>query len=138
MAKSKQPAKPKSKSAKPDLNLGSPKWNLATDRKSVTAKFLNDSSALLNVDTAGVEELQQALGQIRGNMIPEVSATLAQGEKISIVPNPVWVAVPAGTTGDSVLHFRDPRYGWVHYLIPKTEGAKLLTFLQKQIGTPSS
>ncbi|MFZ0846663.1 MAG: hypothetical protein WAM62_12800 [Pseudolabrys sp.] len=136
MAKAKQPSKSKPKPGKTELNLNPPNWNLSADRKSVTASFLGDPAAFMKLDSTGVEELQKALGQIRGNMVPAISAALSQGEKITVIPNPVWVATPAGSVGDSLIHLRDARYGWLHYLVPKAEATKLVAFLQRQIGSP--
>jgi hypothetical protein len=38
--------------------------------------------------------------------------------------------------GNSLLHIRDPRYGWLHYWIPKGEAAKLAKALQAQVDAP--
>jgi hypothetical protein len=37
----------------------------------------------------------------------------------------------------SILHICDPRYGWLHYLIPREEALKLVEFLQDQIDSMS-
>lgn len=147
MAKSKLPNAPKAKSKSKSLspkpavsaappvtsNVTAPTWNVSEDRKSATVTFSADPPLALNYDLAALENLQRGLGLVRGAMAPEVARALPEGETIAAVTNPSWVIRPAPTPGDSLLHLRDPRYGWLHYLIPQGEAAKLLDFLRKQV-----
>ena len=134
MAKSKQSSKTKTKPNQAASKLAAPNWQLHSDKKSVTATFATNPPMSLSLDVAGIENLQKTLGELRGSMSPEVEKTLGQNETIAAVANPSWVVRPAPTKGDSLLHLRDPRYGWLHYLIPRAEAAKLLAFLQSQLG----
>ena len=134
MAKSKQPSKAKTKPHQAASNLAAPNWQLHADRKSVSATFANNPLMSLKVDVDGIDNLHKTLGELRGRMSPEVEKTLGKNETIAAVANPSWVVRPAPTKGDSLLHLRDPRYGWLHYLIPRAEATKLLAFLQSQLG----
>jgi hypothetical protein len=87
-------------------------------------------------DLTAVEDLLRGLGMIRASMTPEVPPRFAMGQKVETIPDPAWVAEPDLMQGDSIIHLRDPRYGWLHYLIPRSEAAKLAGFLQKQVETP--
>lgn len=149
VAKSSEPkatkGKSKSKVAPPPLRTGpasqgaasglAPAWALNDDRKSATATFSDNPPVYLNYDVAAVEELQKSLGAIRGAMVPEVAAAPGENEQIAAIANPSWVIRPARTSGDCLLQLRDPRFGWLHYFIPKAEAAKLLDFLTKHVGS---
>lgn len=109
-------------------------WAVDDDRRLAIATFSNNPPLSLNFDAAAVESLQKTLGLVRGAMVPEVGPAPAENEQIAAVANPSWVIRPAKTQGDCLLQLRDPRYGWLHYVIPKEEATKLLNFLQKQLG----
>ncbi len=113
-----------------------PSWELSADHHSVTLTLPGNPPAKLKLDAAGVEELLATLGKIRLGLSPEVPRGLADGQAINVLPNPFWIMAPAGAVGDALLHLRDPRYGWLHYQIPKSESSKLLQFLQKLAGLP--
>jgi len=58
---------------------------------------------------------------------------------VKIVPavtNPAWVVEPDAMMGNALLHVRDPRYGWLHFLIPKDEARKLAGALLAQADAP--
>jgi hypothetical protein len=65
-------------------------------------------------------------------MRPEISKTFALGQVVGAVSNPAWVTEPDAMLGNTLLHIRDPRFGWLHYLIPKEEARKLAGLLQAQ------
>lgn len=99
---------------------------LSGDRTLVTLAI--EGIPRLTLDSAAVEELQSRLGAVRAGMVPAVSAAIPGDASLSAVSNPQWVISPAGNTADSLLNIRDPRYGWLHFLIPAEEGRKLLGF----------
>jgi hypothetical protein len=65
-----------------------------------------------------IDEHFQKLGEFRANMKPEVPRTWAAGQTIHAVPDPAWMTEPDALMGNSILLIRDPRFGWLHYLIP--------------------
>lgn len=85
----------------------------------------------LQLDVAALEELQKRLGEARAGMVPEVSASVPVGAPISAISNPHWVISPVGGDGDALLNIRDPRHGWLHFVIPAGEGRKLSDFFEK-------
>jgi len=115
-----------------------PNWKLNDDLKTVTLTLPTDPPAALQIDVPGIEDILKNLGDFRGAMKPEVPKTFAMGQKVEAVPDPVWVTEPDLMAGDSLIHIRDPRYGWLHYLIPREEARKLATFLQKQVDSPAA
>jgi hypothetical protein len=130
-SKSTTASKPKRESFVVDLT--SPSWTFDEDRKWVTLKLSSDPHVSVKLDVTRLAQLQETLGAIREKIVPEVSRTLPQGDKIKSLANPFWVISSGEGAGDLLLHLRDPRYGWLHYLVPKSEGAKLLAFLQRQV-----
>ena len=114
-----------------------PSWEVSADRRSVVVTLPGESQAKLKLDAGGIEDLQAMLGQIRLGLSPEVPRALADGQAINVFPNPFWIMSPSGSGGDALLHLRDPRFGWLHYQIPRSEVSKLLAFLQKLIVLPS-
>lgn len=113
-----------------------PVWTLEDDRKHVTVTFPTDPPVQLRLDVGAVEDMLRNLGEFRGGMLPEVPREYAFGQKVLAVPDPIWRTQPDAMLGNSLLHVRDPRFGWLHYLIPKLEALKLATFLKGQAEAP--
>jgi hypothetical protein len=89
------------------------------------------------LDTERVDEILKGLGNFRANMQPEVPREWQMGGKVTALPDPIWRTEPEMLQGNSLLHLRDPRYGWLHYVIPKAEAKKLGEFLIRQADAPS-
>lgn len=115
-----------------------PHWNLEADFKTVTVTFPTDPPVQLKMDLAGVEDMLKHLAEFRGAMQPEVPREYALGQKVQAVPDPLWMTQPDAMMGNSLLHLRDPRFGWLHYLLPKAEALKLGKFLQTQAELPDA
>lgn len=114
-----------------------PKWELNQDLKTVTITFPTDPPVALRLDLLGVENIIKNLGDFHAAMKPEVPKNFAVGQKVEVIPDPAWVTEPDLLMGNSILHIRDPRYGWLHYLIPREEAKKLGILLQNQADAPS-
>lgn len=99
---------------------------LSGDKTTVTLAI--EGIPRLRLNSVALEELQNCLGKVRAGMVPPVSAVLPGGASLSAVSNPQWVLSPAGNSADSLLNVRDPRYGWLHFVIPAEEGRKLSAF----------
>jgi len=112
--------------------MSGPNWKLDEDGKTVTLTFPTEPPVALKLDAVQIDDLLRNLGMFRGGMQPEVPAGYALGQKVEAVLNPAWMTEPDLLMGDSLLHLRDPRFGWLHYLIPKGEAKKLAGFLQNQ------
>src|SRR5258708_18310215 len=111
-------------------------WALEPDQKTVKVTFATSPPTVFQLDVAGVEKIQENLGKLRSLMQPAIPPDHGVGQKASAVPNPRWLAEPDVMRGDSLLHIRDPRYGWLHYLLPRSEAGKLATTLQAQADAP--
>jgi hypothetical protein len=100
-------------------------WNLEDDRMTVTVTFSTEPPVSVEIDTAEVESIVQNLGTFRGFMLPETPAEWPAERSVDAFPDPCWRVEAELMTGDSLLHIRDPRFGWLHFLLPR-EAARLL------------
>ena len=111
-------------------------WKLEDDYETVTITFPTEPPTALKLDAKGVEEILKNLGEFRSHMKPEIAKDYALRQKVSAVPDPKWVSEPDALVGNSLLHIRDPRFGWLHYIIPREEARKLAGYLQNQANYP--
>ena len=111
-------------------------WKLEDDYKTVTLTLRTVPSTVLKFDVAGVEEILKNLGDFRAHMPPEIPKAFSLGQKVESVMDPNWVTEPEAMVGNSLLHLRDPRFGWLHYTIPREEARKLAEILQSQVDAP--
>lgn len=113
-----------------------PNWKLEDDLKTVTVTFPTNPPVALKLSVDGVDDMLRNLGEFRAVMAPEIVKSHPLGQKIAAIPDPAWASEPDAMFGQSLLHLRDPRYGWLHYLLPRSEADKLGQILQKQAGGP--
>ena len=111
-------------------------WHIEDDRKTVTITFPTTPLIALKWDTDVVSEHLGKLGEFRALMQPEVGTTWAPGQLFRAIIDPVWSTEPEVMEGNSVLHVRDPRFGWLHYVIPRHEARKLGEALIRQADQP--
>lgn len=114
--------------------MSEPDWKLEDDRKHVTLTFPTTPPVSWRLDVSAVEHILRNLGEFRAQMTPEIAAHYAMGQRVAALPDPAWVTEPDLMFGHSLLHLRDPRYGWLHYLLPPPEAQKLASYLQTQAG----
>ncbi|MGO9545225.1 MAG: hypothetical protein ACLPPF_10565 [Rhodomicrobium sp.] len=113
-----------------------PDWKLEDDRKIVTLTFDAEPRVSLKLAVDAVDDILANLGEFRGGMTPEVKRDWAPGQKVRAVPDPRWYTELDLMRGDSLLHIRDPRFGWLSYLLPREEARKLGQYLIEQANTP--
>lgn len=116
--------------------MAGPNWKLHDDLKTVTITFPTKPVVVLKIDTAELEKMLQALGQFRAMMQPEIEKRWPLGSMSQAIPDPAWATEPDQMYGASLLHLRDPRYGWLHYLLPPHEARKLGELLIAQADIP--
>lgn len=113
-----------------------PVWTLDDDRKTVTVTFATQPQIALRLSVADIDTMLGKLGAFRALMPPPHEPGYAPGQKCECIPNPAWLAEPDALLGNSLLHLRDPRFGWLHYMIPREEARKLAQVLQAQVDRP--
>lgn len=112
--------------------MSEPNWNLEEDRQTVTVTFPTDPSVVLKLNTAAVDTLLQGLGGLRNQMVPAPPAELPSGQPYVAAPYPAWATQLDPTHGTPILHLRDPRFGWLHYMLSMEEARRLATALATQ------
>ena len=118
--------------------MDAPKWELAEDCRALYLMIPTEPPVRIRWDTAEVETLQKSLGVFRERMQPKIPATFAVGQGLSIEAaiNPGWSIEPEMLEGNSLLHIRDARFGWLHFVFPRAQAAKLGDALQRQAAAP--
>ena len=116
--------------------MNGPTWNLDDNRKTVTVTFPTDPPVQLKLDAERIDNMLANLGEFRAHMKPPVDHDWALGQKASAIRDPRWVSEADVMEGNSLLHIRDPRYGWLHYLFPRNEAARLGNLLKTQSELP--
>jgi len=111
--------------------MAGPEWKLDSGNKTVTATFPTNPPTTLTLSTTDVDAVLKNLGSLRGDMQPEVpdEASPDQGEEP--IADPAWEVLPPESGDGAILGLRDPRFGWLHYAIPKEEAQKMGGFLQE-------
>lgn len=112
-------------------------WKLSDDHGTATMTFSTDPPVTLHLDAFAMDDLLKNLGQFRGLMKPEHAKQWLPGQRVGAIPDPAWYTEQEIMTGDTLLRLRDPRYGWLHYRIPRDEARKLAHYLQIHANTPS-
>lgn len=116
--------------------MSGPHWKLDDEGKCVTVTFPTDPPISLKLDATEVDVLLSNLGDFRALMQPEHHRISPVGQTVQAIPDPMWYTQPDAMAGNPLLHIRDPRYGWLHYMIPRDEARKLAGFLQTQADAP--
>ncbi len=112
-----------------------PNWKLDDDLQTVTVTFPSDPPVVLKLNAAGVDSLLHGLGGLRAQMQPQPAADFATGQQFLVAQNPSFVTEADELYGNSVIHLRDPRFGWLHYMLPKEQARKLSVSLALQSET---
>src|SRR5215475_2778794 len=107
-------------------------WKLEQDRRAITITFPTDPGLRLTLSVERVDEVLRILGFLRSHMEPEIERQFAPAQKAEGISHPIWMTEPDALGGESLLHIRDPRYGWLHYLIPSDEAKKLADLFRAQ------
>jgi hypothetical protein len=105
---------------------------ISEDLKSVTLTVPADLSVALRFTVAEVDNLLKNLGGLRALMKPEFPRDYIGGQRVGCIADPIWASESDVFMGNSLLHIRDPRYGWLHYMLPKNEARKLGGHLLRQ------
>jgi hypothetical protein len=112
-------------------------WNLEPDGRHVTLTMPATPPVRATFDTDTVGMILKNLGEFRGQMTPAIQPERwPGGQKADTIPDPAWYVEQDAERGDIVLHIRDPRFGWLHYAIPRATAQQLAVLLQLANGEP--
>ncbi len=87
--------------------------------------------------TAAVDSMLRALGLARTGMLPAFAAEWAPGQPVErCYREPKWSVETDCLAGDALLHLRDERLGWLHYVFDKAEALRLARDLAEIAAMP--
>ena len=115
-----------------------PTWKLTEDRKSVIVTFSGNPSVALHLDVDAVDSWLVQLGACRSRMEPQPANRWKAGQRVTAIVEPNWTAELDIMQARSLLHLRDPRFGWLHYLLTPANASKLAALLDKQAKAASA
>lgn len=82
-----------------------------------------------------VSELIRALSEIRAEMSPPVSEEPPAAHELEPLHDPRYTTELHRFSGGTVLEFRHPSLGWLEFVLPSTERARISRFLAEQEST---
>jgi hypothetical protein len=80
----------------------------------------------------------QRLGEIRMRMKPDIDRRPLKTMEYRTFLDPCWICQQELMRENSLLHLRDPRYGWLHFSLPREQAKKLGETLIQQAAKPGS
>lgn len=95
---------------------------VATNQANTKAEITLPNGQKLEMNATELDAFIQALGHARGSIAPFPPSELPVGTMVAI-NDPAWVAAHQPGAGGSFLHLRDPRFGWLSYVLPRKEAA---------------
>ncbi|MDQ0559955.1 hypothetical protein QO004_001737 [Rhizobium mesoamericanum] len=113
-------------------NNEEPRWELDDELKTLSITFPTDPPVAFMLDAEAVSKLIDRVGQIRAEMLPSYQESWKGGQMVNAVLDPHWYSEPDALLGESLLHIRDPRFGWLHYALPRESARALGTLLLHQ------
>ena len=113
--------------------MSAPDWTLNDDGETVTVYFPTAPSATFRMDAREIDSLVKDLGYLRGALEPTVPSEPPVDPMVLALDNPTWRISSEVMEGNTLLRMRDPRYGWLDYLIPREEARRLIELLQDQL-----
>jgi hypothetical protein len=116
--------------------MNGPSWKLEDDLVTITITFPTTPPVSIAWSASIVDEVLQNLGNLRAHMTPAFSESWTLGQTVFAISNPGWTTEPDALLGNTLLHIRDPRFGWLHYMLPRHEARKLADALQDQVNAP--
>jgi hypothetical protein len=101
-----------------------PVLEIAPDRKSLIMTFPSDPPICVRMDLAAVELTLETLGLLRTGMVPEVPQEWAKPDNEPVSARRISepghiIARRDALAGDIIVQVRDPRFGWLVYIINK-------------------
>ncbi|KAF3995968.1 hypothetical protein [Glaciimonas immobilis] len=112
------------------------RWKLDGDGKAATLFLPTDPPTAMRLTTAQIDEMVGVLGIFRATMEPSHTLEWPSGKKVVMEPFPRWFAERDALIGGTLLHLRDPRFGWLHYVFPPEAARELGQHLIAQADAP--
>jgi hypothetical protein len=101
----------------------------------VTMIYPTNPPVAVQLNVLQVEKMLAIIGDYRSVMEPEVVAEHVPQQNVSAISSPIWQIESDPLSGNTLLRLRDPRFGWLQYLISNGEAEKLAQHLQSEAST---
>jgi hypothetical protein len=109
-------------------------WNVSEDHRSVILSV--NATPTATYDAVQVEGILAGLGQVRASMLPAYPDHYELGQPNIQAARDPGLATELASDGHTLIHIRDPRYGWLHFAISREAAGKLAAVLQRQVDNP--
>ena len=96
-------------------------WKVDKHLNTMTITLSTSPSVVIRWTADQVDDHLRKLGELRTKMKPPHPRNFALGQVVRGIANAPWATETDTMLGNSILHIRDPRFGWLNYLIPKAE-----------------
>jgi hypothetical protein len=116
--------------------VAGPTMTVLPDCKSVLVERPEPLPAVYCMELPTVESLLAVLGDVRRRMLPQVAETWPVDMRVDCVRDPRWSLWTDRLAGDVILHVRDARFGWLHYVITRDEARRFATAILAQLEAP--
>lgn len=107
--------------------MDEPGWKL--ENNTVTVSLPTTPACSLAFSTTEVDKVIENLGLYRNHMLPPVPIAYDAGRPVTAALDPAWRIDQDLMSGETVLHLRDPRFGWLHFKLPAHEAEKMGHYL---------
>jgi hypothetical protein len=111
-------------------------WKVDTNLNMMTITFPTSPRMVIRWTADQVDHHLRELGELRSKMKPPHPRNFALGQLVRGIANASWATETDTMLGNSILHIRDPRYGWLHFLFSREDASKLASLLKKQVDSP--
>lgn len=113
-------------------------WRLSEDRKTALLIAPTDPPLAMSFTAESLDGLLRSAMDMRASMTPPHPSDWPFGKTAGAIRNPRVVSELEAKEGGSLLHLRHPGYGWLHFLLPKADAAKLADLLREQAEAPAA
>jgi hypothetical protein len=114
-------------------------WKLEDDLRTATLKFSEAPAIAVEFDVGRIEEALEHLGAFRSSMQPPIPNSWPDdATSTRAIDEPQMVVDMDPSAESPVLRVRDPRFGWLHYVLTPQQARQLGSALVLQAYPPSS
>jgi hypothetical protein len=111
-------------------------WKLSGHVDTVTVTFQADRLFDVELDAGDIDGLLKNLGELRAMMQPAHPLYFQKDQDTNFIVDPRWEWEHEPMLDQGVLRIRDPRFGWLHYVISGDTARKLAEILAYQTHLP--
>jgi hypothetical protein len=110
-------------------------WAVAEHRMSAELLLTAAAGLAVSFNASALEEHITDTGNVRAQIEPPVASDLVLGQVVAAVGSPVWKLEQEAHSGNVILHLRDPRFGWLHYVLGRDSSRSLAAQLLRYAET---